>query len=86
MTPRLDTSEQAETMGDTMPKIQTLSQSDRNLGTLLAKRAGLDPSQVLEEWDVQSFDDEVMFTFQVVSKMPRAEWEALVAEHEKGRK
>jgi hypothetical protein len=65
-----------------MPKIKTLSQSDRDLGTLLAERAGLDPSKVLEEWDVQSFDDEVMFTFQVVSKMPRTEWEALVATHE----
>ncbi len=69
-----------------MPKIQTLSQSDRDLGTLLAKRAGLDPSQVLQEWDVQSFDDEVMFTFQVVSKMPRAEWEALFAAHKKAAK
>ncbi|MFE4229111.1 hypothetical protein ACFRJ8_14625 [Arthrobacter sp. NPDC056886] len=64
-----------------MPQIKTLSNEDRELGQILAKRAGLDPSTVLEDWDVQSFDDEVMFTFQVVSKMPRAEWEALVAAH-----
>lgn len=66
-----------------MPAIRTITAEDRELGKLLAERANLDPNAVREDWDMQSDGDEVTFTFHVISKMPRAEWEALVARHEK---
>lgn len=65
-----------------MPQIKMLTTEERELGKTLAKKAGLDPAKVLEDFDVQSFDDVVQLTFEVVHTMPRAEFEALVAASE----
>lgn len=62
-----------------MPKIQRLSEEDRKLGKALAERAKLDPSIVLQDYNIQTHDDTVTVIFEVFHKMPRAEFEALVA-------
>ena len=62
-----------------MPKIQRLSDEDRELGKALAERAKLDPSVVIQDYDVQSHGDTVTIRFEVFHQMARAEFEALVA-------
>ena len=64
-----------------MPKIQRLSEEDRKLGKALAEHAKLDPSIVLQDYNIQSNSDSdtVTVIFEVFHKMPRAEFEALKA-------
>lgn len=66
------------TRGRKMPQVKSITTEDQELGKALCERAGLDPGRVLEDWDVQSFDDVVMLTFQVVHTMPREEFAAMV--------
>lgn len=63
-----------------MAKVQRLTDEEREFGKALAEHAKLDPSIVLEDYNVQSRgEDTVTVIFEVIHKMPRAEFEALLA-------